>query len=94
MFTANQYGTYLFSFTISQNGESQYIWADLLVNGEKQIEAVAETYHRNQDVLGTNVLVKYLQKGDMVWVANRQATQLPVDPSYFTSSFSGVFLHS
>jgi len=93
MFTANQNGLYLFSFTVSEVAENHFIWADLLVNGVKQLETAAETFHKDQDVQGTNMAVVSLQSGDLVWVATRTATQLPGGPAYRLTTFTGAFLY-
>jgi len=93
MFTANQDGIYLFSFTVAEVQENNAIWADLMVNGVRQIETAAETYHHDQDVLGTNVAVIYLHAGDIVWVAARFTSVLSGDADHLTTSFTGVFLH-
>ncbi|XP_060592367.1 complement C1q-like protein 4 [Ruditapes philippinarum] len=97
VFTCPEAGMYMFMFFIGERGEKEGItqmYADLKVNSQNVIDAVAETRHIYEDAQGGNSVVIRLKQGDAVWISNRyNGFHIEGDMSR-VSSFTGLFLYS
>jgi hypothetical protein len=96
VFTCSEAGMYLFMFFIGERGEKEGVtqmYADLKVNSQNVMDAVAETRHRAEDAQGGNSVVIRLKQGDAVWISNRyNGFHIEGDASRI-SSFTGLFLY-
>ncbi|XP_053403379.1 uncharacterized protein LOC123555672 isoform X2 [Mercenaria mercenaria] len=94
VFTCPQAGMYMFTFFIGERSNTDGIkqmWADLVVNGNFKLTAIAETKHATEDAQGGNSAVLRLQQGDSVWIESKGANHIEGDAR--STSFTGLYLY-
>ncbi|XP_062587017.1 cerebellin-3-like, partial [Saccostrea cucullata] len=68
IFTAPVEGHYVFYVSIVNNNRHS-LYVDIVLNGFRQVQAMANSYNINdQYETGTNLVILHLQQGDTVWI--------------------------
>ena len=93
-FIAPTSGVYQFSYFISHNTNPQsQKWARLRANGRVVNAAVADAFHKHQDVQGGNVGIVRLNAGERAWIESWHVYDAVFNAGFHFSTFSGVLIY-